>query len=115
MGMIRTSNQQRKIMGRGGAWQGPSVPAGGPASIVGAAAFHDRVRDGNGWDDRASTTRKPLVGAPRFELGTSWSQTTRAEPNCATPRFAKLYSTSSPYVKSAGRAGQCRMIPRGRE
>src|SRR5579872_3165790 len=29
------------------------------ATIVGAAALHDRVRDGNGWDDRAQTTRIP--------------------------------------------------------
>ena len=31
------------------------------ATIVSAAALHDRVRDGNGWDDRAATTRIPPI------------------------------------------------------
>ena len=33
-------------------------------TIVGAAALHDRERDGNGWDDRAWTTRIPLDALP---------------------------------------------------
>src|SRR5579871_6583328 len=38
-------------------WRRPIFPAGCPASIVGANGFHDRVRDGNGWDTVAMTTR----------------------------------------------------------
>ena len=34
-------------------WHGPIIPPGCPGSSVGAAAFHDRVRDGNGWVHRA--------------------------------------------------------------
>jgi len=34
-------------------WQGPMLPRGCPLSRVGAAACHDRVRDGNGWVHRA--------------------------------------------------------------
>jgi hypothetical protein len=43
-----------------------------PASIVGAGVFHCRVRDGNGWDNPALTTRKPLAsfGSPEQRLWT---------------------------------------------
>src|SRR6185437_6158280 len=34
-------------------WHWPIIPSGCPDSSVGAAAFHDRVRDGNGWAHRA--------------------------------------------------------------
>ena len=29
--------------------------------MIRAGAFHDRVRDGNGWDDPALTTRKRMT------------------------------------------------------
>jgi len=35
----------------------PIFPESCPSSIVGAGAFHDRVRDGNGWVHAASVTR----------------------------------------------------------
>ena len=38
-------------------WRRPIFPAGYPTSIVGADGFHCRVRDGNGWDTAAMTTR----------------------------------------------------------
>ena len=34
-------------------WHRPIVPRNCPRSIVGAGAFHDRVREGNGWDHSA--------------------------------------------------------------
>ena len=37
-------------------WRWPIFPGGCPPSIVGAAAFHFRVRDGNGWGHRALIT-----------------------------------------------------------
>ena len=37
-------------------------PSGQPASTIGAAAFHDPVRDGTGWDHSASRT--PLAQGP---------------------------------------------------
>ena len=37
-------------------------PSGQPASTIGAAAFHDPVRDGTGWDH--SAPRTPLVQGP---------------------------------------------------
>ena len=45
--------------------QRPIVPAGPPASIVGAGALHDRVRDGNGWDRSARVTASSGVQGPR--------------------------------------------------
>ncbi len=38
-------------------WRRPIFPGSSPPSIVGATGFHDRVRDGNGWDTNAMTTR----------------------------------------------------------
>ena len=44
----------------------PIVPGGCPPSIVGAGAFHDRVRDGNGWVRPARATE--AIG-PRCSRG----------------------------------------------
>jgi hypothetical protein len=55
--------------------QRPIVPASHPASIVGAGALHDRVRDGNGWDRSARVTASsgvqgtPGPGASRVKGG----------------------------------------------
>src|SRR5881628_2126872 len=38
-------------------WHWPIFPEGYPSSIVGAGAFHCRVRDGNGWCHPAQNTR----------------------------------------------------------
>ena len=48
-------SRQKKSQGR--PWHRPIVPRSCPRSIVGAGAFHDRVREGNGWDHPASATR----------------------------------------------------------
>jgi hypothetical protein len=49
--------------GQGRPWHRPIVPRSCPRSIVGAGAFHDRVREGNGWDHpaRATRTTTPLT------------------------------------------------------
>src|SRR5581483_689400 len=39
-------------------------PSGAPASIVGAGALHDRVRDGNGWSHPARVTAFGGPGPP---------------------------------------------------
>ena len=41
----------------------PIVPGGCPPSIVGAGAFHDRVRDGNGWVRPARATEAIVRGS----------------------------------------------------
>ena len=38
-------------------WHRPIFPGLGDPSIVGAGAFHCRVRNGNGWDHSALATR----------------------------------------------------------
>ena len=45
----------------GGLFSAPSCPG----SIVSAATFHFRVRDGNGWVRRALTTRTRIVANSR--------------------------------------------------
>src|SRR5437016_4541303 len=50
-------------------WRRPIFPAGCPASIVGADGFHDRVRNGNGWDTAAMTTRKQRGRTRRGRCG----------------------------------------------
>ena len=42
-------------------WQRPIFPESCPFSIVGAEAFHCRVRDGNGWVHLACVTKKPSL------------------------------------------------------
>ncbi len=41
-------------------------PSGHPASTFGAAAFHDPVRDGTGWDHSASRTPLAQGPVPRY-------------------------------------------------
>ena len=50
---------------------GRSSHPGKPGSIVGAAAFHDRVRDGNGWDHSAPATRTSAVDRRLSVVGRS--------------------------------------------
>src|SRR6185437_15290526 len=51
---------------RGRPWRRPIVPRSCPRSIVGAGAFHDRVREGNGWVHPAKTPGpSPLLVEPR--------------------------------------------------
>src|SRR5881275_2551877 len=45
--------QEKRARGR--SWRRPIVPRSCPRSLVGAGAFHDRVREGNGWLHRAET------------------------------------------------------------
>ena len=54
-------------------WHRPIVPGGCPPSIVGAGAFHDRVRDGNGWvrPARATEATGPLAGLMVVDVGRS--------------------------------------------
>src|SRR5580765_7508195 len=44
-------------------WHRPIFPGLDDPSIVGAGAFHDRVRQGNGWDHSALATR--TIGSPQ--------------------------------------------------
>jgi hypothetical protein len=46
---------------KGWPWHRPIVPRGCPRSIVGAGAFHDRVREGNGWVRPAGATEASPV------------------------------------------------------
>ena len=73
-------------------------PSGQPASTIGAAAFHDPVRDGTGWDH--SAPRTPLVQGPvprpvryknggRPEYGASRHAT-------SSPREALVHALPSP-------------------
>ena len=48
------------LKGEEGFRQRPIVPGACAPSIVGAEAFHDRVRDGYGWADLARVTGNPL-------------------------------------------------------
>ena len=54
-------------------WHWPIFPEGYPSSIVGAGAFHCRVRDGNGWCHPAQNTRTrfetchPALPCPAIE------------------------------------------------
>ena len=48
-------------------WRRPIFPGGSPPSIVGADSFHDRVRDGNGWDAIAKATRNRCLFHVREE------------------------------------------------
>src|SRR4029453_12783242 len=49
------------LKGEEGFRQRPIVPGACAPSIVGAEAFHDRVRDGYGWADLARVTGNPLA------------------------------------------------------
>src|SRR6266545_7901429 len=50
-------------------WHRPIFPGLDDPSIVGAGAFHDRVRQGNGWDHSALATR--TIGS-LHDCGVSW-------------------------------------------
>ncbi len=57
---------RQQLQEQGGGWwprHRPIVPGGCPPSIVGAGAFHDRVRDGNGWVRPARAT-EATIGYP---------------------------------------------------
>ncbi len=55
---------KRALRSRGWSWRRPIVPRSCLGSIVGAGAFHDRVRDGNGWGHPALVTRtRPWTAA----------------------------------------------------
>jgi hypothetical protein len=67
------------LKGEEGFRQRPIVPGACAPSIVGAGAFHGRVRDGNGWDGAALVTGNPLasLGSPNggltaAEKSTEW-------------------------------------------
>jgi hypothetical protein len=53
--VVKYSNVLRR--GQGRPWHRPIVPRRCRRSIVGAGAFHDRVREGNGWGHPAGATR----------------------------------------------------------
>jgi hypothetical protein len=50
---------------QGRPWHRPIVPRSCPRSIVGAGAFHDRVREGNGWGHPAGATRATALTVTR--------------------------------------------------
>ena len=50
-------------------WHRPIFPGLGDPSIVGAGAFHYRVRHGNGWDHSALATRTNRSPRERTEEG----------------------------------------------
>ena len=49
-------------------WHRPIFPGLGDPSIVGAGAFHCRVRNGNGWDHSALATRTNRSPRERTEV-----------------------------------------------
>src|SRR5947209_7605040 len=73
-------------------WRRPIFPGGCPPSIVGADSFHDRVRDGNGWDAVAVATRKRCLlpqqsgeGSKFFMFASLAGEKTRLFINASSP------------------------------
>ena len=80
----------RAVMSEERAGDGLFSARGCPPSIVSAAAFHFRVRDGNGWSHRAPITSSPQIVArhsnlPRVTANTSVDYPTggRSQPGVA--------------------------------
>ena len=77
---------------------------GCPGSIVGAAAFHFRVRDGNGWCHRALTTR------------TTYYRTSAREPQAPQPlvntSLERLDGSTAGRDRRSGRAAYLARAPR---
>ena len=67
-------------------WHRPIVPGGCPPSIVGAGAFHDRVREGNGWGHPAGATEATLALVGMVDVRRSWRPGVVPEGEALSPR-----------------------------
>src|SRR5574338_227121 len=79
------------------------APSGLPASTLGAAAFHDPVRDGSGWVHRASRTPLAQGAAPSHQPLVS--RPARVSPGKPSPmrmrRLHRRFVHAGPLVLSA--------------
>ena len=75
----------------------PIVPGGCPPSIVGAGAFHDRVRDGNGWVRPARATKATGGRCPRSPCCSGCGR----ESILAAPRRARADGAEPSAISTA--------------
>ena len=94
----RTRQYTRARSGESSArpWRRPIFPSRCQPSIVGAGAFHFRVRDGNGWVHSALATK-----ATHFTQGTRPQAHRLPSPH---PRLSGRYATGTPSRRRRGSA-----------